>query len=289
MSVAGAEHRTFHLAPGVLDEPARACLLQGQCHALALALHEQTGWPIRAVVDEQDDIRHLVVEAPDGRLLDASGAHPRQAMAEAWEAEIAPLDAERARGLEAEGTWRAPALELARSMVAPALEYVDGARPALEPGPYEGPLRGGAPTQAQVLGPDGRFVSVRAGVIDAQVTALYRGRGQSGALAGALWLALGRQGRLTVVSDEEGEPAHVALELGDGRILDVEGARSAQEFTSAWPGERRYARRLSELEEELAEAFDPWPVADVAAAELLVDVLLERAGLARSASPPIAS
>jgi hypothetical protein len=72
---------------GVIDGGARTVFTRGQCHALAYALHAQTGWPIHLLtydrvdppVDDDDDLPleswdHAVVRHPDGRFVDINGA-----------------------------------------------------------------------------------------------------------------------------------------------------------------------------------------------------------------------
>jgi hypothetical protein len=51
----------------------RYMYLAGDCDAFAVALHRVTGWPIRRVSSEEHGSMHRVVQAPDGRLLDAAG------------------------------------------------------------------------------------------------------------------------------------------------------------------------------------------------------------------------
>jgi len=43
------------------------------CGVFAVALQKVTGWPIRSLGNDEHGRIHSVVEAPDGRLLDASG------------------------------------------------------------------------------------------------------------------------------------------------------------------------------------------------------------------------
>jgi hypothetical protein len=54
---------------GVVDEEARKVFLRGQCHALALAIHELTGWTIKGLGgpyggDSPDSPAHCVVYCP---------------------------------------------------------------------------------------------------------------------------------------------------------------------------------------------------------------------------------
>ena len=81
--------------------------LWGDCVALALALHERTGWPIVQVVGERDGRQgfHVGVRMPDGRVLDGEGAHGREAWLAAYAAdrmtreEFEPRDTPEARAV----------------------------------------------------------------------------------------------------------------------------------------------------------------------------------------------
>jgi hypothetical protein len=61
--------------PGELDDRARLAFGAGQCHGLALALHDTQGWPLVAVDDEENRRIHICVRRPDGMLVDVNGAH----------------------------------------------------------------------------------------------------------------------------------------------------------------------------------------------------------------------
>jgi hypothetical protein len=71
----GPSDLTFVVEPGVLDERARLAFGTGQCHGLALAVHRQFGWQLVAVDDAAGTCMHVCVRRPDGRLVDANGAH----------------------------------------------------------------------------------------------------------------------------------------------------------------------------------------------------------------------
>lgn len=61
-----------------LDETAMIWLTHGQCHALALALHSETAWPLMGCNHGDDGVpEHVFVRRPDGRGLDACGPHRR--------------------------------------------------------------------------------------------------------------------------------------------------------------------------------------------------------------------
>ena len=54
-------------------EQVRHFYVSGECDHFAAALHRITGWLVRGVVSAKHGAVHRLVEAPDGRLLDASG------------------------------------------------------------------------------------------------------------------------------------------------------------------------------------------------------------------------
>ena len=83
---------------GIISPDAEHAFTAGQCHALGLALHEATGWPI--VVDAPVPVihqwGHVCVLHPDGDLVDIYGKQPPEAKVGAygWEGyhEIDPED-----------------------------------------------------------------------------------------------------------------------------------------------------------------------------------------------------
>lgn len=87
------------LTPGVLDGLALRAFKYGACGALAIAIHDATGWPIMAVTDHHnvfDDGKagggsalHWTVQRPDGMLVDVDGAHTAESLIEEykWEAD----------------------------------------------------------------------------------------------------------------------------------------------------------------------------------------------------------
>lgn len=66
------EDRAFDLEVGSLDETAKYVFTHGQCHSLALALHEATGWDIVGV-GYGGTPDHVGVLSPRGRVLDITG------------------------------------------------------------------------------------------------------------------------------------------------------------------------------------------------------------------------
>lgn len=84
------------LTPGELDGPALNIFKQGACGALAIAIHDATGWPIVAITDAHnvEDGRagggsalHWAVRRPDGRLVDIDGAHDPDELTEEYHGE----------------------------------------------------------------------------------------------------------------------------------------------------------------------------------------------------------
>lgn len=72
----------LHVTPGVIDGHARELFLYAQCQMLALALHEQTGWPLWVAEQQLPSGTwawvHVAVQAPDGRWLDIDGPRDGQ-------------------------------------------------------------------------------------------------------------------------------------------------------------------------------------------------------------------
>lgn len=85
------------LTPGVLDNYALRAFKYGACGALAIALHDATGWPVVAITDSHnvfDDgtagggsALHWTVRRPDGMLIDVDGAHTPESLVEEYEGE----------------------------------------------------------------------------------------------------------------------------------------------------------------------------------------------------------
>jgi hypothetical protein len=58
------------------DEAALLAFLGGHCHSLALALHQETMWPLVAVVQRNDGVCvHVAARRADGKIVDIAGAH----------------------------------------------------------------------------------------------------------------------------------------------------------------------------------------------------------------------
>lgn len=82
------------LTPGVLDGYAKRAFKYGACGALAIALHDATGWPIVAITDSHNvydgeagggSALHWTVRTPEGLLLDVDGAHTADDRVAAYE------------------------------------------------------------------------------------------------------------------------------------------------------------------------------------------------------------
>ncbi len=66
---------------GVIDEAATYVFSRGQCHALALAVHQLTGWPIKGVGDYSDSPLspgHCINYSPTHKVyMDIRGIRPK--------------------------------------------------------------------------------------------------------------------------------------------------------------------------------------------------------------------
>lgn len=127
VKLAAAEERvqaTSHRAapPDRLRQLTEDTFQDGQCHALALALHERTGWPVWALRSpgrNGHDV-HFVVRAPDGRLVDVTGARDVAAVEAdpAWVGCTAiPSSAGFIKGLVASDRMEVPLMDLARAVL----------------------------------------------------------------------------------------------------------------------------------------------------------------------------
>lgn len=97
----------------------------GQCHALALAIHEATGWQMVALDFWQDIPNHVLVRMPDGRLLDIAGTDVEDRWPTADCRDCAPEDVDAwVEGIPGIGGYIPPNLDAARTFVPTLLSYV---------------------------------------------------------------------------------------------------------------------------------------------------------------------
>jgi hypothetical protein len=77
--------RAACLTLGVIDEEARTAYTEGQCHALAMALHQVNGWTLYEVgTDGWCCPDHWMVKTPDDLYVDIEGAHTYEEVLGAW-------------------------------------------------------------------------------------------------------------------------------------------------------------------------------------------------------------
>jgi len=118
-----AAHQRRRVTPGELDAAAVEAYTQSQCHALALVLHEATGWPLVGDFDPDERSmvpRHVLVRRSDGTFVDVLRAAYGQNRL--WGHDQRELTASDVWSLVRLGHMVPPDLELARSFVAPVLE-----------------------------------------------------------------------------------------------------------------------------------------------------------------------
>lgn len=92
--------------------------LYGQCHALALVLHEATGWPVVSLGDGT----HFAVQASDGRLVDITGLNEMADLESQW-GQAALTTTDHIWSLVHGAYMETPELELA---CAAAVDVLDG-------------------------------------------------------------------------------------------------------------------------------------------------------------------
>jgi len=66
VSITNNRHQmlTIEDGMGVIDRAAKIAFTEGQCHALAIAFHDATGWPIIGIGGDPDSPSHFVVYDP---------------------------------------------------------------------------------------------------------------------------------------------------------------------------------------------------------------------------------
>jgi hypothetical protein len=120
---------------GHLDDAARFAFAHGQCHALARAVTDATGWPLAALIDDAcycetcamfdgvcaHRVAHLIAVHPDGRHVDIAGAHRPGMVPECEGKDAVPVTDDMWAYLVASPSWRPPATDAARTFVAPLL------------------------------------------------------------------------------------------------------------------------------------------------------------------------
>ncbi|WP_331759507.1 hypothetical protein [Streptomyces anulatus] len=137
-TVPGTLGQSFTVRPGHIDSVAVELFSSGQCHALARALADATGWPMAVVARqacvfategcyEEDEIApdlcvcqpiHVVAVNPSGQYIDITGVYVPDPLEDY---RIVPMSDRMWRHFTTAAYWRAPALEVARTFVAPVL------------------------------------------------------------------------------------------------------------------------------------------------------------------------
>lgn len=144
VTMPGANGATYTVTTGALNPAATEAFLSGQCHALARALSLVTGWPMAVLISAEcaydndqctyaDDayanlcacrFQHVVVQRPDGALVDIRGAfHPGHVPGYEGQ-EAIELDADGWAYLCRSPQWRRPAVAIARTFTAPLLAAI---------------------------------------------------------------------------------------------------------------------------------------------------------------------
>lgn len=79
------ERMRWQITPGVITPEAVDAFVCDACAGLALALHDETGWPLIEVGHCDGLPFHFMVRRPDGLLLDIRGAHDDADVADEFE------------------------------------------------------------------------------------------------------------------------------------------------------------------------------------------------------------
>lgn len=143
VTLPGSNHAAYTVTTGRLDDRARAAFLHGQCHAFARALCDETGWKMAVILSADCSLdpdlcgvdvarnvcgcqlEHLVAVRPDGAHVDITGAHLPGTLQNYEDQEaIAVTDTVWSCILRSPA-WRRPAIDVARTFVAPLLASLD--------------------------------------------------------------------------------------------------------------------------------------------------------------------
>src|SRR3954453_252667 len=108
MKLRGAEDRGVVLEEVRLDQAALMAFVGGQCHGLALAIQEETGWPLVAVDSKEGVCEHICVRRDDQLLVDITGAHSDDEIRAARGGSLRELDRASIETLVADYAWSPP-------------------------------------------------------------------------------------------------------------------------------------------------------------------------------------
>ena len=109
MELRAARDVVYVVNPGVLDRRAIAGFTLGQCHGLALAVHERTGWPMVGAYNGNGVCQHVLVVDDQGRLVDITGARTRAQVLSADNVDhVQPIDRAQIDRLVADDGWALP-------------------------------------------------------------------------------------------------------------------------------------------------------------------------------------
>src|SRR5688572_20718988 len=109
MELRAARDVVYVVDRGVLDARAIAGFTLGQCHGLALAVHDHTGWPMLGAYNDGGECQHILTREDGARLVDITGARTETEVLGGQNVDrLAPIDRAAIRRLVAEEGW-APA------------------------------------------------------------------------------------------------------------------------------------------------------------------------------------
>ncbi|MGW0868767.1 hypothetical protein [Streptomyces sp. NPDC002611] len=143
VTVPGSNHSTYAVTTGRLDDRARAAFLHGQCHAFARAVCDETGWEMAVILSDSCSLdpdlcgtnvardvcgcqlEHLVAVRPDGAHVDITGAHLPGTLPDFEDQESIAVTDSLWSFILRSPAWRRPAVDVARTFVAPLLASLD--------------------------------------------------------------------------------------------------------------------------------------------------------------------
>lgn len=119
------------VVPGVVDSRAITTFTCGQCHSFALALHDQTGWPIfGARIDPYDGIpdHFMCYDADNDRYVDIEGCWTkRQVISQYKDITPEPTDPQNIEEWVDYNTFYPLHTDVAATFVQPVLDAINNA------------------------------------------------------------------------------------------------------------------------------------------------------------------
>lgn len=113
---------------GEIDDGVVWYFTRGQCHALARAIYERTGWELAMLTEDEDDLigygHHVVCLTPQGDVVDIEGLRDPWEVEEEYGCDLVRVGPEVLDDLDGNEGWDVQDMDTARKWVDPVLEEI---------------------------------------------------------------------------------------------------------------------------------------------------------------------